>query len=127
MRPALRECAEHGPRGAIRPRARQSVEGVGDEHDSSGQRNRVAAETVRIAVAVDSLVTGARALADERMQVELREDVVRDHGVRLDQLPLVLGEFSRLAQDRTPASTRAVVMLGWMWAGRDRTAGRGRV
>src|SRR6266581_4301229 len=99
MRLDLRECAEYGARGAIRSRARQRVEGVGDEHDPSGHRNRLAIESVRIARAVDPFVTRARALADERMQVELREDVVRDQGVGLDELPLVVGELSWFAQD----------------------------
>src|SRR5205823_15112807 len=59
---------------------------------------RDASVTFRIALTGDAFVAEACALADERMQVELGEDVVRDHGMLLDQIPLVVVQLSRLAK-----------------------------
>ena len=98
----LADLGEGGDRGAGRPvgaGARQRVERVGDEHDPRRQRDRVAGEPVRIAEPVDPLVARPRALADEGVEVELGENVVRDHRVRLHDLPLALVERGRLAQD----------------------------
>src|SRR5207248_11744952 len=86
-------------RGTIRPGARERVERIGDEHDPRRQRDVLPRQSIRVAHPIHALVARASALADERMQVELGEDVVRDHGMPPDDLPLSLVERRLLAQD----------------------------
>src|SRR5919197_1003135 len=95
----LREGRKGRPGGPVGAGAGEGVECVGDENDSCGERDLVAAEAVGIPGTVDPFVAGASTLADERMQVELGEDVVRDHRVRLDHVPLGVVEGAFLAQD----------------------------
>src|SRR5512132_487193 len=95
----LGEGRHQRQRGAVGTVAREGVEGVGDEDDTSRQRNLVTTKAVWISVAVDALVARARALADDRVQLELGKNVVGDERVRAHDRPLRLVERPRLAQD----------------------------
>ena len=71
VRVNLCERRERRARGPVRPTRGEGVVGVGDEDDAGRERDRFAVEPIRIAVAVDPLVARARALPDERVEVEL--------------------------------------------------------
>ena len=75
------------------------MQGVADGDDPGGERDRVAAEAVRVAGAVVALVDGA----DERRDVVQQRDALQergaDRGVLLDLLELRGREASRLGED----------------------------
>ena len=72
---------------AVRPRRRHRVERIADEDDPGLERNLVAQQAVRVALAVEALVAGA----DDRTHVlellDRREDPLAELGVGLDQRP----------------------------------------
>ena len=75
------------------------MECVADEDDPGLERDLVAAQAVRVPVAVVALVAGA----DDRTHVlellDRREDPLSQLGVRLDQRPLLVGQRAGLGQD----------------------------
>src|SRR5690242_511593 len=95
----LGECREQRTRRPVRPVAGERVERVGHEDDSGRQWNLLAGEPVGISGSVDALVARAGALSYDRVEVELREDVVGGQGMRLDDCPFRLVQRASLAEN----------------------------
>src|ERR1019366_10123326 len=80
----------------------ESVEDVGDRDEATNERDLIAREPVRIALAVAALVVGERNLLAELQHARARagEDLGPDRRVRLHHLELVGRQLARLQEDR---------------------------
>ena len=85
-------------RVAVRPIGRHRVVGIGDRNDPRQQRNLVSAQSVRIAMAVDSLVVMADDVGDLLVIVDLAQDLLADLRVLLHLPPLLERQRPRLLE-----------------------------
>src|SRR5689334_8219231 len=84
----------------IRAVGRHGAPRVARAHDARGERDRLAGERIRIALAVPPLVArpdDCPDLAEE--PTDALEHLLAEHGVRLHQLPLGVVERARLVDD----------------------------
>ena len=95
----LGKSGDQRPGGTVRSVRRQRIERIGHEDDPGRQWNLIAGEPVGIPGPVDALVARAGALADDGMEVELREDVVRRKWMGLDDCPFRLMKRAPLAEN----------------------------
>src|SRR5262249_985683 len=84
---------------AIGTGAGEGVECAGDEDYARGKGDLVAGQAIGISGAVDPLVTRAGDLKDDRVEVDLGEDVLGDDGVLPHDLPLLLVEWAGLVEN----------------------------
>jgi len=87
-------------RGAIRAIARHRVEGIAGEDDPGLERDRLAGQRVRIALAVEALVTGAHDAGDGDERRRAGEDALADDRVSTHERPLLCVEWTGLEEDR---------------------------
>ena len=83
---------------AVGPVDPERVPGVAGQHDPRGQRDRLAREAVRIAVAVPALVRVPDRGRDRVEAGQRAQDALADRGMRVDERPLLLLEPARLVQ-----------------------------
>src|SRR4051812_5057638 len=87
-------------RALVRAVRRHRVVGIADRDDSCAERDLVAGEAVRVAVAVVVLVARAHERGDRTQRDRGAEDALADDRVAGDELPLVRVELARLVEDR---------------------------
>jgi len=87
-------------RTLVGPVGGHGVERVGDQEDAGGERDRVTAEPVRVAAAVEALVGVPDPGGDRCQAVDPRHDLRAGLRVLPQDRELGVGKRARLAQDR---------------------------
>src|SRR6185295_1201953 len=96
--PELVACLLVSSRGAVRTVTSHGRIGVDHRHDSSFQRDLVADQAARIAVAVGTLVVTADPLADV-VEADIAEEGRAQIGLAADPCPLLIVERPPLLED----------------------------
>src|SRR5437773_11348571 len=86
-------------RSPVGPAARHRVESVSDVEDPAGERDRLAAQPVRVTVTVDPLVRAADPGHDRLETLNARDHLGAPGRAGPNRLPFLFGERIALAQD----------------------------
>ena len=121
--PQLLEAGVGVERLAVGPLERHRVVGVDHAHGARDQGDLLAAQAVRVAVAVPALVVMAHA-QDELLLEQRADDVGAEHRVLAHEVPLLGVQLARLEQDAVgDADLADVVQVGGFFGAADALLG----